>query len=147
MGGQAGIGMSPEGPLQETCCPPRVPPLSALTLPPFCMLTNFPAIKEILPPSPFPNVFVDTALFDPVINMESVAVKFTLPPLPKPTEGCPLATATLPLWLRICAPSCRVKLPTFPTIWPALPSQRVEESILVPAFMTTDGVVTDICPQ
>ena len=30
------------------------------------MLTNFPAINEILPPSPFPNVFVDTALFEPV---------------------------------------------------------------------------------
>ncbi len=91
-------------------------------------------------------MFVDTALFDPVINMESAAVKVTLPPLPVPTEGCPVATATPPLWLRICAPSFRVKLPTFPAIWPASPSQRVEESILVPAFMTNDGVVTEICP-
>src|SRR5437016_5575907 len=138
--------MLPARPLPENCWPPRVPPLSALTLPPFCMLTNFPEINEILPPSPLPNVFVDTALFDPVINMESAAVKVTPPPLPKPTEDCPLATATPPLWLRICAPSCRVKLPTFPAIWPAFPSQRVEESILVPAFMTNDGAVTEICP-
>src|SRR5215813_9351938 len=108
----------------------------------------------MLPALPSPNVFVDTALFDPVIKIESSAVKVTLPPiqrllpqLPKPTEGCPLDTATPPLWLRICAPSLSVKLPTFPVIWPALPSQSVEESIRVPAFMTNDGVLcTEICP-
>src|SRR6266540_7369792 len=124
--------MLPARPLPENCWPPRVPPLSALTLPPFWIVTVFPAVRETFPPSPLPNVFVDTALFDPVIKIESSTVRITLPHLPKPTEGCPVATATPPLWLRICAPSFRVKLPTFPAIWPASPSQRVEESILVP---------------
>ena len=99
----------------------------------------------MLPALPFPNVFVDTALFAPVINMESSAVKFTLPPLPKPTEGCPLTTATPPLWLRICAPSLESNCQRS-RLFDRLPSQRVEESILVPAFMTNDGVATEICP-
>ena len=53
----------------------------------------------------------------------------------------------MPLLLRIAAPSFKNKDPTFARTAPALPSQPVDVSILVSAFIVNKGVVMRDSPR
>ena len=99
------------------------------------------------------RVVVDMELPAPVVGdrpeteivLGPVAVIVTLPALPAPTLCWPVRS-TMPLLLRIPAPSFKNKEPTFARTAPALPSQPVDVSILVSAFIVNKGVVIEILP-
>src|SRR4029453_9542650 len=126
---------------------PAPPRLSALTNPPFTMLTDLPALKDTLPPLPTPCVVVDMELPAPVVGdrpeteIVSVAVKVTVPALPEPSSNWPVSGSGKPLRLRISAPLCTVNEPTFPKTSPAFPSQPVDELTRAPSLKVNCGAV------
>ncbi len=128
-----------------------VPVLSAVTIPPLEIWTVSAEFNTISPPLPAPSVLVVIALPAPEVGecpeteIVSAAVIFTVPALPGPMEKPPLISS-IPLRLRIEAPSFKKSEFTFATMAPAFPSQPVDASILVSAFMVSTGVFIVIVP-
>src|SRR5258705_10943647 len=95
-----------------------VPVLSVVTVPPLEIWTVSAEFKAISPPLPATRVVVDMELPTPGVGdrpeteivLGPVAVIVTLPALPAPTLCWPVRS-TMPLLLRIAAPSVRNKEP------------------------------------
>src|SRR5688500_18812667 len=101
---------------------PTLPPLSPATRPPPSTRTWLLALSVTSPPSPAPNVLVNTTLFCPATVIVSPAVIDTLPLLPAPPVGVsplnpPLSEVTRPPSWTVTWVALRLTSPPPPPPW------------------------------